>query len=194
MLDEAAIKGMKVAELKGELHKLNLPQSGKKEELVARLLEASAISSSKIAGVANDVDELGMTEAQAPHSPLSPHPPRSAWLPSTTPIASGEAAPPMNTGNSFEERLAERAARFNLPPSDRDRAMARRERFGSTPPDGLPLKIKTLAGVEVDLFDLGRMKQRQERFGTTTSSTLMREDGETQRIKRLQKFGLPEQN
>jgi hypothetical protein len=42
-MDESSIRQLKVVELREELQKLNLPTTGKKDELIARLLEAQPV-------------------------------------------------------------------------------------------------------------------------------------------------------
>jgi len=97
-------------------------------------------------------------------------------------ISSNNVAQQPATNTSSEaERVAARAQRFNSPSHDpeTERRKQRAERFGSIEDE--------------DLFAEERLRARQERFGCTTSSLLQRDDFETQKIKRMQRFGLSSQ-
>lgn len=153
MLDEAAVRQLKVVELKAELLQLGLSTSGRKDELVERLLEA--LAGRPASGAA----------AAAPAA-------LGSARPSDAGLGRKDSSPAAE--DSEEYKRASRAERFNLGPSETDLLQRRRERFGS---------------VADDLLDPERLRARQARFGTTTSSVLLQEDEEVQKLKRLQRFG-----
>lgn len=194
MLNEEAIKQLKVTELKAELQQRGLPVSGRKDELQARLLEAIQVE-----GDAGTVDSNNnATNPPLPVSPSSTVPhykvtsPKMTLPVKTLPSSShSEAVSPSSkpTGSSIsvnnqeQERLTQRAARFNLPPSEEERRQQRTERFNSLSGEG---------GLE-DCLAEERLRARQERFGVVTSSRLEHDEFETQKVKRLQRFGLSSQ-
>ena len=167
-MDEDQIKKMKVAELRTELGNRSLPISGKKEELITRLIEA--ISTTK---------EPLMT-SQGPSTSQT-----ASKIRMETPVKR-PASPQTVNGASEKDKLEERAARFgiqsNLPKED-DRIKKRQERFGKLEKGGMSGKLIELGE------DVETLRQRQQRFGETLSSTLVLKDLEEQRLRRLERFG-----
>ena len=63
MMNETELKKLKVTELKEKLHELGLSTAGKKDELVARLVEHATTVGGSGAGVTTtDVDDLAPPE------------------------------------------------------------------------------------------------------------------------------------
>lgn len=161
-MDETAVRQLKVAELRTELQKLGLPTGGKKDELVARLLEA----------LPKRVEE-----------PAAPVKPKSGTV-TPVPIQDKMAGRAARFGTSMpapaQDKMTERATRFgitthNTVSDEDDRVKKRKERFGS---------------VSEDFFDIEKLRARQARFGIVTSSKLAKEDMNAQKVKRMQRFGL----
>lgn len=192
MLTESEVRGMKVAELKAELAKLDLPQGGKKDELIERLLQHMATAGSS----------ARETKKTAVHAEPA------------APAASATAPSPILVDDETARRLA-RAARFGIDPVEPPKssskpakpekasavlaadpslrspeAIKRRiERFGVVEPEkraGKPAATGSPAAVPVDYEQL---KARQERFGVVTSSALAKSEMEEAKRRRLERFG-----
>lgn len=191
---------MKVAELRGELQKLGLPTTGRKEELQTRLLEAM------------DKGDGGEESAPAPATtgprpaPTSPHPsgvPTTVAKSPASPVngvpASVPASAPLKPSSTAatSQQLAERAARFNLPPTEADRKRQRQERFGaaegvpstqpSVPPPSKRLGVS--AGDREAILAEERLRARQERFGVVSHSRLETIEAAAQLARRQERFG-----
>jgi hypothetical protein len=118
VMDESAVRQLKVAELRGELTNLGLPTGGKKDELQARLLEA--LQSSAVG------DSTAPANQSKPVNPSRPSKPTSPASPTSQPASYNPS-----------DKMAERAARFKIEPvgSGDERLKKRKERFGSISED-----------------------------------------------------------
>lgn len=175
-MDEAAIRQLKVAELKVELSKLNLPTTGKKDDLVARLLEALA---NLPLGANADGSRSGPASPRPPQ-PTSPVPKPSSPLPRLASRSPFQAPSTLVAGGDSEKsRRISRAMRFGSSEASSvvdERKKQRVERFGSMADDSA--------------MDTERLKVRQARFGETTSERLVRAEEEAAKARRLARFGL----
>ncbi|TPX68258.1 hypothetical protein SpCBS45565_g03233 [Spizellomyces sp. 'palustris'] len=144
-LTEAAVKKLKIVELKAELTKLGLPTTGKKDELVTRLLERVNISAptlhddSELNAELAQLEELSAKEKPARNArfgiaatpqksnsagPAAANSPAAAVTASPVtgkPVSANPekndtvSAPPVTAQMSEEEKRKARAARFGLP-------------------------------------------------------------------------------
>ncbi|KAJ1973519.1 hypothetical protein H4R35_004077 [Dimargaris xerosporica] len=154
------IKRLKVTELRTHLEAAGLPTDGKKDELVARLLEhlggqASDESANPVANGSTQSDAPPADQAEslgAPSQPLT-----------SKPSTDTSAAAILQC--SDEERLRRRAERFGLPvkpvaePSDLqdpEKIKKRMERFGTA---------------SVDPAEEEKKRKRAERFGLLSNPT-----------------------
>lgn len=187
VVDADAIKAMKVVELKAELSALGLPVTGKKDELVERLLGHQSEQEQQV--------EAGRPELNfAQESSATPIPPIS---PITVDPVLDEAS-----------KRALRAERFGIPMTEEARRLARQQRFGlSAQPAHLSAAInkplsdgrrkdnkkgiaKGVKTVSISEEELVRLKARQERFGgELVSSTLMKAEESEAKARRLARFG-----
>lgn len=184
-MDETAIRQLKVTELRAELSKLGLPTTGKKDELVARVLEAlagghssggavAATTSPSPAGAKSPLPLSDRETWTSARPPVQPHAVPTAGFPGDSSASAGKA-----TAGTHEDRLAARAERFGLEPTQEARRKQRAERFG----------IGASAEQE-GLFDVERMRARQARFGVVASGQLAKAEDEAAKLKRLERFGL----
>ncbi len=196
MTNEEDIRSMKVAELKIELAKYNLPQTGKKDELIERLLHHIT------SGSAQNVSVTPVS------SPIVPSPQQEEQQQETN------SEHPRITSYEEDEatRRAARASRFGIPvvePSSSkkvggdshsssllsDEARLRRiQRFGTVEPAvgkkvGGKGKSSSVLEVVAEQLDVERLKARQARFGVTTSEVLAKTETEEAKLRRMERFG-----
>lgn len=199
MLTEADVRAMKVAELKAELVLLDLPLTGKKDELMERLLEH----------LASQPAETKQDTAVSPSS-----------VPAVTSVGSTAAVPsPILVDDEQARRLA-RASRFGIQPVEPttapqpkrakptkasallasdptllapDALQRRIERFGVVQPDAKRSKQAggrtAVVVAPVEAVDYEQLKARQERFGVTTSALLAKSEMEEAKRRRMERFG-----
>ena len=173
-------KKMKVAELKEELAKRDLPQTGKKDELIARL-EASQSQP-------HATDDQPAADPPAAPAP-APAPAPVAPEPAPAPAAESADSAPLTAAelSDFEKAKAARAARFGIeyiptaakkdPPKPKERGGGRppkksgAERGGKPPKSEADVKAaekrKERFNVPVDSEEEARRKKRAERFGNS---------------------------
>lgn len=214
MLDEECVKAMKVVELKAELAKYGLPQTGKKDELVERLLDhlnsvpdgshpngnpvEPAANTNNVAGDENTVVSAEAAAALTPITSImddeeSRRAARAARFGlSHTPSTSTAAA--TASGKSKLKHISKEIDASQLSSEAKQRRI---ERFGlvsssgtTTSPSSSNTKVskKALGGGAVEV-DWDRLKARQERFGSVTSTALARKEAEEARLRRLERFG-----
>lgn len=157
-LTEADIRKLKVAELKTELSSRDLPQTGKKDELVQRLLDhmnaskatpAKAASPTKPVAVATDAAATGDKTSSAKASPVAAKSPKkatgetSAAVPNDKTVVEGktQAKKPLIASHKLSEeevkeigaeleKRKQRAERFGTVLSEEDKKLERALRFG----------------------------------------------------------------
>lgn len=169
-MDEQTIRQLKVADLRSELSKLGLPTTGKKEELVIRLLEAVKSVPARSPPLSPNISSSSPNN-QMPSTKGTPKSPTGTLQTSATPTGEGD-------------KLMARAARFGNSLDEMSKRKVRQERFASLAGNG---GSNTQEG---DLFDPDRLRARQARFGTATSSRLVEEEERLAKLKRLERFGL----
>lgn len=201
--EEERLKHLKVVELKAELAQHGLVQTGKKDELLDRLMEfLNSRSSTAVAtGPPSGTSAGEAAPAQQQQQKVEEHPPK------ITSLVEDE-----------EARRRARAARFGIPvvaldsgksgnadaPAvSSDHKQHRIERFGvvepaskkpktpqvqkpQQPPQQQPKKSVLEGAVDVDLEQL---KARQERFGVTVSATLVSKEAQDAKQRRQDRFG-----
>lgn len=193
MPSEDEIRAMKVVDLKAELGKLGLPQTGKKDELIDRLLEH-------------------LNAVAMPSKVTSPGVPVAAPKPAPVQKVQGTATNVVSTVSEEEAQRLARAARFGIDPTNTtitpkkasfavdpllvsEEARQRRiERFGVVEPVSKKSKqsithvpkvaIGGVVGIEAE-----KLKERQQRFGVTTSKALVSQEMEEARRLRAERFG-----
>lgn len=180
----ADFKKMKVAELKEELAKRDLPQTGKKDELIARL---EAYQSQQQPTDDQPAAEPPAAPATAPVSAPAPAP--AVMEPAPAPAAEPADSAPQTAAelSDFEKAKAARAARFGIayvptaakkdPPKSKERGGGRlpkksgAERGGRPPKSETDVKAaekrKERFNVPVDPEEEARRKKRAERFGNS---------------------------
>ncbi|KNC95979.1 uncharacterized protein SPPG_08582 [Spizellomyces punctatus DAOM BR117] len=144
-LTEAAVKKLKIVELKAELTKLGLPTTGKKDELVTRLLERVNISTptlhddSELNAELAQLEELsakekparnarigiaaspqksnsgGSAAANSPAAAVTASPVTGMPVSANSEKKSTVSVPPVTAQLTEEEKRKARAARFGLP-------------------------------------------------------------------------------
>lgn len=179
---------MKVVELKAELAKAGLPVTGKKDELIERLLE--------------HVQTLNpsTTSQSAPSA-----------KPQITPVSAPQATAPSAAEHDDEvARRAARAARFGIPLDEETRKLQRMDRFGTASssvastldakiskalPDGKRKHSHQKGSKSADKkigdvdIDMAKLKERQARFGVVESKTLAKAEMDEAKARRLARFG-----
>ncbi|EKX72517.1 hypothetical protein BEWA_049840 [Theileria equi strain WA] len=143
------VENRTLAELKALLAKHKLPTTGKRAELVERYLE-----------FVKESGEAAEGPSDAPEEPLKAE---------ATTLEEGEV-PSDVTNLTFEERMKIRAARFNMEPSEKEKAEMRKQRFGlETKSENKKRRreerLKKKMTLVVDDEELERRKKRLERFG-----------------------------
>lgn len=187
---------MKVVELKAQLAEAGLPVTGKKDELIERLLEHSKTLSPSAAKAA---------PAVAP----------AIGKPQSTPVMAPQPAVPAAPEQDDEiARRAARAARFGIPLDEETRRLQRMDRFGTADssiattleakiskalPDGKgkkhhgppshPHGNKKGGGVGGLEIDVEKLRERQARFGVVESKTLAQAEMDEAKARRLARFG-----
>lgn len=207
------IRSMKVVELKSELAKHGLPQTGKKDELIDRLLEF--IQSAPSAGAAA-VGAVGASPTLEPQqqAQLIQQPQEQHHV--ITSVVDDEAAQRQARAARFGipvvvpqkdakvvEKLAEKS-HIDTSLLSEEARLRRIQRFGvvetatsSTPKDAKVGKKqqhhhhhkKQSSGDAGLPSTVEQMRAREARFGVTTSSTLTRIEAKEAMAKRQQRFG-----
>lgn len=201
MTSEDEIRAMKVVDLKAELGKLGLPQTGKKDELIDRLLEHLAANS-----LPSKVTSPGM-----PVAALKPASVQKAMVQGTTTNV-------VSTVSEEEAQRLARAARFGIDPTrpvatptstpkskasfavdpllvSEEARQRRIERFGVVEPVSKKSKQSPQHVPEVKIgggvvgIEGEKLKERQQRFGVTTSKALVSQEMEEARRLRAERFG-----
>ena len=156
------LKKLKVVELKEQLSARGLPVSGKKDELIERLLGAMAADAEPAPdpaapdACAEAPESARVSPAPCVEGSLAPAP-ADPQLDPVAPDAAEEAAP-----LSFEAQKEARAARFGIPlipkaVSDEAKLKSRAERFG--------LPHASAGGGALDDNERKKLDTRAERFG-----------------------------
>ncbi|CAH8866729.1 unnamed protein product [Trichobilharzia szidati] len=92
-------------------------------------------------------------------------------------------------GLSDAERLALRAKRFGGSTSNGTSILSDSKLIERAKRFGLPINSSSIGGDSLEVDELGKLKQRAERFGQTTSKTLEKLTELERKAKRLEKFG-----
>ena len=167
------VKKMKVAELKEELQKRNLPVERKKNELVQRLEEAINAQTQNQDQTPNQTTPTS-AQTTKPATPAETKTDQTETTKNTdAPANPQDQQPP---ANDFEAAKAARAARFGIPlvpaqKSGGDKIKARQERFGVVGKDKDKKADKRKKGFDmpVDPEEEERRRKRAERFGLASS-------------------------
>lgn len=165
MTSAAQIKKMKLVQLKKECEKQGLSKTGRKAELVKRLLEnlKENEESKKPKGVPAEVPQA-----------------KKAAPAEKTEVASSNKAAATETkaagGDSDEDKVAARKARFGTTSTD-DKIKERQARFGTTKGSKLGISKEKLAA-------------RAKRFGIPPSQDASKLVSEDLKRKRMERFGI----
>ncbi|KAI8821742.1 uncharacterized protein EV422DRAFT_526730 [Fimicolochytrium jonesii] len=129
-ITEAAAKKLRVPELKTELAKFNLPTTGRKEDLLARLLEHLAKSSGGSTAPSGTTTTTTTASSKISNTPVKSDSIRMPTMTTATPLSAksptgaptitgpdGQHAPPAGDKAAMteEERRIARAKRFGIP-------------------------------------------------------------------------------
>ena len=169
---------LKVTELKELLSARSLPLSGKKEELVARLIENDK-SSNDLTDLLPPEEEYDWdTPANTPKTktevkaPVDTKPPTATERITTTETKT-TPAPAETTVDSIAaelEKRKRRAERFGIPVNDNVKALERVKRFGSEASNGKVVSVnlgkKATGGKRIldDPAEAEKARKRTERF------------------------------
>lgn len=210
-MDEKELTKLKVAELQAKLKEQGLPTTGKKAELIARLLEANEALAEETEPAAEETaaDEAAIEESveeEVAESTTVVEEDVSAEV-TTEDSTKADGAPKstvVTAKQTDDEARKARAARFGTALGDDTEKLAKRaNRFG------LPLKDPNAPAAasngnggaiggkkNMTAEEIERLKKRQERFGVVTSKTLEKVVSKEQKQKeaeakkrRLERFG-----
>ncbi|KAJ3023119.1 hypothetical protein HKX48_004235 [Thoreauomyces humboldtii] len=220
MATPTEISKLRVPELKEALTKAGLPVTGKKEDLVARLLDhrakhpepASATLPATTPAVPPAVAVKEAASANSAVAASSPTKQQSPAIPAPTKPVTGKAA---EAGLSEEERRKARAARFGIPFTAAstviDTSVAGKKANGAkaaapksaTPTGDKPAAVaKTASAAKAPAanvkltvnIDAETLKKRAERFGAVVpdiEKIIKRTEEEERKRKRAERFGEP---
>jgi hypothetical protein len=184
MLTEEAVRALKVVELKAELAKHGLVQTGKKDELIDRLIEFLA---QQPAGSAAPPKPATAAGAPAPAGPAQQKPAGPGAAPAVP-------SPAVHTRPAMEDEEARRRARaerFGLEP-------AAVRHGGSIPPPRAPAAPETMKASRTlqedpSLNSPEARQRRIERFGAVQPEGRRAAEAQTEaeaaRQRRLKRFG-----
>jgi len=168
-----------VQELKDLLAEKNLPQHGKKEDLIARLVEADgAVGNDLATATANNDDDDLLGDLPPPPPSTHSNPPATVESQTTAPVVTDSKFTPVtfdglveqSSTSSDADKIKARAERFGVPLTDEQKKSVRGARFGTaaqTHENGAqraqqqPLKVS---------IDADTLKRRHERFGMGQSN------------------------
>merc|ERR1712168_342592 len=150
-----------VAELKAECKERNLPVSGKKSELIARLEDY--MTKNEGAEITEDdlLEEPDVSLGEESQENESPPAEKAEE-------ETGEDAPEAKVEITEEQRKLERAKKFGIeaPELVNDKKKSRAERFGLTVNQKRKAKLE---GTDIAI-DAEKIKKRQERFGNISAA------------------------
>lgn len=135
--EEEELKKLKVADLKTMLSERNLPVSGKKEELIQRLMESDI---GEVDAVKSPNSESSYVPLATTNDPLAARQARFGVFPPPSTITTSDNNMSMKEVKSKVTTTQEghlhvgKATALDLSPDDIARIRARQERFGTTAP------------------------------------------------------------